>query len=383
MRIGLNLLHAQPAIGGGWNYISNLVAGLAEHAGDHEFVAYVTEASAGIVPSHPRFQQVRAPVHAASRIQRVLYENLRLPRLASRMGLDVLHWFSSTLSPLSRMPNAVTVYDLLALTPSSPWGMAKNAYLRSMIRSTVSSADILLPISQATAADLRARLNAAPDRMAVIPSVLPKQFAPVSAAVVARLKQKYALPDDFWLYVAHFWAHKNHQSLVEAYRRLSALDGDEGWPLVLRGDGRRDVREATRRQVREAGLEGKVLFLPRLDDTELAALYTGASALIFPSMHEGLGIPIIEAMACGCPVIASALPSVVESGQDAILTIDHPTVEALVGVMRRVQADAACRAELRRRGFEKARLFRSDSVVPRLFEAYAGAIRRRGGPARP
>ena len=380
MRIGLNLLHAQPNIGGGWNYIANLLAGMAEHAGEHEFVAFVTDASAVIVPSHPRFRQVRLPVRAASRIQRVLYENVRLPGLARRMRLDVLHWFSNTHAPLSRTPSAVTVYDLLAFTPAAPWGMVKLAYLRTMIRSTVSSADMLLPISNATAIELRKRLHANPEQMAVIPSVLPPQFQPVSAARVAEFKQKHALPEHFWLYVAHFYRHKNHKTLVEAYRQLTSLDRSAAWPLVLRGDGD-SGREDTRRQVLEAGLDGKVLFLPRLDEADLPALYTGASALVFPSTYEGFGIPVVEAMACGCPVIAAAQPAVVESGQDAIWAIDEPTAGAFCDAMRTAQIDAACRADLSRRGLERARHFRSDAVIPHLFEAYARAARRRDDAA--
>ena len=378
MRIGLNLLHAQPDIGGGWNYIANLLAGLAEHAGDHEFVAFVTDASAVLVPAHPRFRQVHIPLRAASRARRILYENVRLPGLARRMRLDVLHWFSNTHAPLSRTPSAVTVYDLLAFTPDAPWGMVKTGYLRAMIRSTVSSADMLLPISIATAADLRARLQARPERMTVIPSVLPPRFQPVSAERVAAFRLTYALPERFWVYVAHFYPHKNHKTLVEACRQLATIDRDAAWPLVLRGDGDR-VREDVRRQAHDAGLDGRIVFLPRLEEAEMPALYTGASALVFPSTYEGFGIPVIEAMACGCPVIASAQPAIVESGQDAIWAIADPSPRAFSEAMRTLQADAGRRADLSRRGLERARRFRSDAVVPRLIEAYARAARQRGG----
>jgi glycosyltransferase involved in cell wall biosynthesis len=154
-----------------------------------------------------------------------------------------------------------------------------------------------------------------------------------------------------------------------------SLDGVAAWPLVLRGDGDR-IREDVRLQIREAGLEGKVLFLPRVDEAELPALYTAASALVFPSTYEGFGIPVIEAMACGCPVVAAAVPAVVESGRDAIWAIDQPSAGAFCQAMRTLQADAGRRADLSRRGLERARYFRSESVVPHLFEAYASVVRR-------
>jgi glycosyltransferase involved in cell wall biosynthesis len=378
VRIGLNLLHAQPAIGGGWNYIANLVAGLAEHAGGHEFVAFVTSVSASIVPVHPQFQIVRVPIRGASRIVRVLYENVLLPALGDRTRLDVLHWFANTHAPLSRTPSAVTMYDLLAFTPAAPWGVIKLAYLRSMIRSTVKSADILLPISYATATELQTRLDAQATKMAVIPAVLPGQFRPESATNVARFRRKYALPDRFWLYVAHFYPHKNHKTLFEAYRLLLLHGGVAPWPLVLRGDGPRQELE---RHIRKTGLDRHVLFLPRLDETELPALYSSATALVFPSMHEGIGIPIIEAMACGCPVIAAAQPAVLESGQDAIWAINEPSADEFFQAMRILWADTDHRAHLGRLGIERAHRFRSDVVVPRLLEAYDRVAQRQSKTA--
>jgi glycosyltransferase involved in cell wall biosynthesis len=375
VRIGLNLLHAQPEIGGGWHYIANLVAALAEHGGSHEFVTFVTATSAAIVPPHPRFQRVRVRMREASRIQRILYENFRLPGLARRMRVDVLHWFANTYAPLSRVPNVVTVYDLLAFTPAAPWGTVKLAYLRTMIRFTVSSAHRLLPISYATGDQLRTRLGASPELMTVIPPVLSRRFQPQSATRIAEFKRRYALPDHYWLYVAHFYSHKNHKTLIEAYRQLTSLDGPASWPLILRGDGdwsRRDIR----RQVHDAGLDGKVFFLPRLDDADLPALYTGASALVFPSTYEGSGMPVIEAMACGCPVVATAQPAVVESGHDAIWAIEQPTAVAFCQAMQTIQSDPGRRADMSRRGLERAVHFRSDVVVPLLLEAYSGAARR-------
>jgi glycosyltransferase involved in cell wall biosynthesis len=367
MRIGLNLLHAQPEIGGGWNYIANLIKGLADNDDDHEFVAFVTPVSAEIVPSHRRFRQVLLPVQSASRMQRILYENTRLPGIADRMKIDVLHWFSNTHAPLSRTPSAVTVYDLLAFTPAAPWGPIKLGYLKTMIRNTVRSADVLLPISQATARDLQVRLHARADRMIVIPPVLPAVFRPAPASRVAALKRTFGIPGHYWLYVAHFYPHKNHVTLIEAYQRLTSGGSNHQWPLVLRGDvGIAQVR----RQIAEAGLDGKTILLPRLNEEDLSALYTGAGALVLPSTHEGFGLPVLEAMACGCPVIAAPLPAVMETGRDAIWVVDPLSADTLCDAMHALQRDPDRAADLCRRGYERARQFRSDIVMPRLLEAY-------------
>jgi len=373
MRIGLNLLHAQPEIGGGWNYIANLLGGLAEHPGDHEYLAFVTPQSDGIVPAHPRFCRVQLPVRPASRVQRILFENTRLPGLARMMRVDVLHWFSNTHAPLCRIPSVVTVYDLLAFSPVAPWGAIKLAYLRSMIGHTIRSANMLVPISQATAADIGRRFAVEPGRMLTVPSVLPSQFKPAAEADVSAFKRAFDLPQQYWIYVANFRTYKGHATLIEAYRLLVARRDDRGWPLVLRGDGDERIARLRRQQVADLGLQGKVVFLPRLPESDMAALYSGAGGLVFPSTFEGLGIPVLEAMACGCPVIGAALPSVTESGGDAILTVDARSAEALATGMAALTGDPARREDMRRRGLARASLFRADVVVPQLLSAYGRA----------
>jgi len=377
VKIGLNLLHARPEIGGGWQYMASLVAGLADHGGDHEFVAFVTPASAALVPSHRRFRKVLLRVPSFSRTLRVLYENTRLPLVARRLQIDVLHWFSNIHAPLSRTPGAVTIYDLLAFTPAAPWGFVKRAYLRSMIRSTVGSAAVLLPISHATARDLVARCHASPDRMIVIPPVLSTAFRPAPASRVDELRRTLGLPDRYWLYVAHFYAHKNHATLVDAYRRLLCRDGDSQWPLVLRGDGEAGLARV-RQQIAEAGVEGKVIVLPRLDVEDLAALYTGAGALVFPSAYEGFGIPVLEAMACGCPVIAGPLAAVTETAGEAVWTVDPLSADTLCDAMQAFQRDPNRASGMRGLGYERARQFRPEVVIPQLLGAYERAARNSG-----
>ena len=372
MRIGLNLLHARPEIGGGWQYIANLLGGLADHGGNHEFIAFASPVSAGLVPPDRGFQTVLLRVPTASRVLRVLYENTVLSGIARRMQIDLMHWFSNTHAALSRTPSAVTVYDLLAFTPAAPWGPVKLGYLRSMIRSTVGSASLLLPISQATAGELRARLHASPDRMVVIPPVLPDAFQPPPAENVAALKRTLALPERYWLYVAHFYPHKNHATLIDACQLFAARGAGHQWPLVFRGDGEAGIADV-RRQLAAKGLDRSAIFLPPLAEADLVCLYAGAGALVFPSTHEGFGIPVLEAMACGCPVIAGPLAAVRETAGEAVWTADPMSAGTLCDAMQALQCDADLVNRLRSLGCARARRFRADAVIPLLLEAYERA----------
>jgi glycosyltransferase involved in cell wall biosynthesis len=212
--------------------------------------------------------------------------------------------------------------------------------------------------------------------MVVIPAVLPSAFQPRPDDRVAAVKRAYGLPDHYWLYAAHFYAHKNHATLIEAYRRLVTRDRRHDWPLVLRGKGDDGVARA-RQQIAEAGLNGRVLFLPQLEEQDLSALYTGAGAFVFPSAYQRLGIPVLEVMACGCPVIAGPLAAVTESGRDAICTVAPMAANTLCEAMYALRRDDSRREDMRRRGLERARQFRSDIVIPRLLDAYAQAARGR------
>ncbi len=373
MRIGLNLLHAVPDIGGGWNYIANLLALIAEQDHVNEYVAFVTDVSATIVPDRPNIRAVHMPVRAGSRPQRVAFEHTLLQAVVWRHGLDCLHWFANSQGIVNAAPAVVTIYDLQPFLEHAPITPLKRKYLRWRLRSTVARAPMLLPMSQATADDLQRLLGAKPERMTVVPPRLEPGFQPAGEDDVRRVRQRYGLPAEFWLYVAHLYPHKNHERLLEAYRQLKRRS-PRAWPLVLRGD-RQLVGPDIEAIVRRLGLVEDVLLLPRLERGELPAVYSAATALVFPSLYEGAGIPVMEALACGCPVVASDIPAVREFAGDAARYLDPQTAGGIEEAMAAFATDTDDRVQLRARGLERARVFRAAPVIDRLLSAYERASR--------
>ena len=130
---------------------------------------------------------------------------------------------------------------------------------------------------------LKARL----EHMQVIPAIVNASFQPVSSDEVIELRRKHNLPDQFWLYMAHFYPHKNHLRLLQAYYDLKS-NGFSPWPLMLRGDDH-GAKEEVKRLVAQLGLENDVRFLSHLSEGELPVLYSSATALVFPSLYEGGG----------------------------------------------------------------------------------------------
>lgn len=378
MRVGLNLLHAMPEIGGGWNYIASLMAALGEVDRENTYVAFVTDVSRCLVPELPNWIRVDCAVDSRSRPRRLFFEMTRLQALARKHRLDCMHWFANIQAPWNAVPAVVTVYDLHAFLNLSKLSLSKRLFLTTMMRWTVARAPVLLPMSQATADGFASMLGADPARMAVLPPVLENCFRPPASGAIAEFRRRLELPERFWLYVAHDNPHKNHLGLLEAYA-LSGIPERSRWPLVLRGDNlerNASIQDALKR----LGLTRAVRFLPRLAKDELPLLYGAASAQVYPSLYEGGGMPVIEALACGCPVAASDLPSVREFAGDAVVFFDPRSVEAIAGAMRRLEDGGVDRGALREKGLAAAERFRPARVAPIAVAAYLRASGR--GPMR-
>ena len=369
MRIGLNLLHALPEIGGVWNYVQSLISGLAEMDRSDHFVAFATRESARLLPDRPNFQLVRIPLDSADRPRRVLFEHTVLPRLARRHGLDCLHWFSGTRAILNSVPAAVTIYDLQAFLSLAPYSLIKRAYLKAMVSQTIRRARLLLPMSQATADDLARTFRVSPSRLAVIPPVLGPEFQPASREAVSEFRSQNGLPEMFWLYISHFYPHKNHQRLLEAYQKLKSHH-PSAWPLVFRGDDR-GTEEKVKLFVKAHGLGSEVFFLPPLENSRIPVLYSASSALVFPSLYEGGGLPVVEAMACGLPVAAAGIPPLREFAGPAAVYFNPYHIDSISEAMRRYQAEPNLLETSRSKGLSRAEEFRPARVIPRLQVAYA------------
>ena len=382
MRIGLNLLHVMPEIGGGWNYISNLVGALGQYDPLNTYVAFVTRRSRCLLPEASNFEEFLTNLDPQIRVRRILYENSILPSLARKKGVECLHWFSGTLGFLSPVPNVVTIYDMQPFNNLANVRPVKRAYLSFMSKRAIRKADLLLPISESTAGELRDAFDVDPRRMVTIPSIIPARWNPVSMEERLRVRAEYGLPDRFWLYVAHFYPHKNHVRLLEALREMKDRSLAP-WPLVLRGDphgSEKEVHEAVRRY----DLEDDVILLPRLEETDMRALYSAASALVFPSLYEGSGMPVMEALACGCPVVASDIPPVRENAGDAAVYFDPEKVASIVSALMEFQGRSGqARPALIENGLAKALRFRPELIVGRLVEAYRSAIRGRVEKVKP
>ena len=324
-------------------------------------------------PRH-EYVQLRPRASGAWRLPRqLLWEQAELPWRAARARADVLHVAGATSAPLLRRGGLVmTVHDLAPTRhPALLPGARSRWYWGRFVPLTARFADRVIVPSFATQRDLVELAGVPPERVRVIPWGLTLDAAgPPAAAELARVRAAHALPARYLLYVGTIDRRKDYRTLLGALARL-----DPALHLVLAGTliaGRTDLPELVAR----LGLGPRVRLLGWVPEADLPALYAGAAAFVYPSLHEGFGLPVLEAMACGTPVVTyntTSLPEV--AGPAAILLSLPVTAEALAAALARAAGDLATREELIGRGFEQVKRFdwrRTAALTLEVYESLAG-----------
>jgi glycosyltransferase involved in cell wall biosynthesis len=283
------------------------------------------------------------------------------------------------LMPLrSGKPTVLTIYDLIPLRLPGTFPMRQRHLYRASMMMALRSADRLISISESTRDDLVDEFGISPEAITVSYPAADEAFRRHSRATVERFRRNRGLPASYVLYVGTNRPHKNLHRLVEAWSRLRA-DGDSApWKLVLAGPWDSRYTEP-QRLARERGIESEVIFLGPVADRDLPLLYNGAGLFVFPSLYEGFGFPVLEALACGVPVACSATSSLPEVAGRAARYFDPRQTDSITGVLRGILRDEGARADLRRRSVQQAARF-SWSATARDVMAVYQSLFTRGDP---
>lgn len=327
-----------------------------------------------LVASAPRASLAVTPLN--DRWLYRLWHRARLPVTVEMFSgqSDLYHATDFVLPPV--MPGKRTVLTVHDLTferapDAAPPQLLR--FLRRVVPRSVRRATHLIADSQATAHDLRALYDAPPERITVIYSGVDARFCPRDAPSPAldTVRRKYALGDTpFMLTVGTLQPRKNHLTLVRAFasvaRRLPDLQ------LVIAG-GKGWMYDDVTAEVARLNLNDRVRFIGFVDDDDLPDLYRAAQVFAFPSLYEGFGLPPLEAMACGVPVVASNASSLPEVVGDVGLLVDPLDVDGLAEALTQAVADDAWRAQAIPRGLARARQFTWTRAAEQLLAVY-GAI---------
>jgi glycosyltransferase involved in cell wall biosynthesis len=282
----------------------------------------------------------------------------------------VFHSPDFVLPPTWRARTVLTVHDLSFLTTPHTSDPALRRYLMDAVPRSVARADRILADSESTQRDLVRHLSVEPERIRVVYPGVGPEFQPLDSQAVGGVRARYGLDGPFVLSVGTLQPRKNYPLLIEAYGRLRELDPALGDVSLVIAGGRGWLYDEIDATIERLGETARVRLLGFVPEEDLPALYNAAAAFAMPSLYEGFGIPVVEALACGTPVVASNVSSLPEAGGDAALLVPPDDVAAVADALRRLLTDRELRATLRQRGFAHAQRFTWEAAAQTVVAVY-------------
>lgn len=367
MRVGFDGRFIRDDFPGIGRYSYNLARALADVAADATLVLLYD-------PSAPN-QRYRIEALAQANVRlvpteipiRSVSEQIYVPRLARALSLDIYHapyYITPYRMPCSR---ALTVYDVIARRHPESLSVSGRAIFELTTRLALRAADALVAISHSARRDVIDLYDVDPERICVTPLAADPRFGPVDADHVAELKRQLDLPERYVLCIGVDKPHKNWSRLVRAWDRLPDPVRD-GYSLMFAG--RPDPRYTAARELAASlGLDD-VVFLGAVREDDMPALYAGAALFVFPSLYEGFGLPILEAMACGTPVACSNTSSLPEVAGDAAVYFNPIDVGDMAATLTRALSGGDLRRALAAKAVARAAQFSWNDTARATLSVY-------------
>jgi glycosyltransferase involved in cell wall biosynthesis len=383
MRIGISTSVIQRGKSGVGQYVFALLRALLSGTHQHKFVLFVLEEDLPLFAfARDKAEIITVPEKLRPPVKNILWHQMRLPKLVRKLHLDVLH-IPSYRRMLWRRPCPLvsTIHDLAPFHVSEKYDWKRMFYGRVVARRLAQRQDRIIAISQYTAGDIVKFFGLARDRIAVIHNGLDhERFNPgLREQAKAEAARRFVLNRPFFLYVSRLeHPGKNHVRLISAFEEFKAA-AQSPWQLALAGGdwhGAETIREA----IRKSKFSNDIRCLGFVPDEQLPDLYRAANVFVYPSLHEGFGLPPIEAMACGCPVITSIRGALAEVIGEAAVIIEPEDIHSIANQLRVLAGVEGVKTRLRTLGLEHARKFdwyNTAAETVKVYEAVAADVRRR------
>jgi glycosyltransferase involved in cell wall biosynthesis len=357
VRIGINALYLLPGkVGGSETYIRNLVQSLLKLDRENTYVIFINKESVGIFQElAPRLTVVPCPIQATNRPIRILWEQLILPFQIRSRKIDVLLSAGLTAPFFSPVPSVLAIYDLQHINQPQNFSRLFLFFLKTILYLSAKSADGIITISEQVKKDIIKYYKIGSEKITVAHlAVNHELFFPKGSDNLSSTRTKYGLPERYLLYAAALLPHKNHARLLRSFKEI--VKEIPGMKLVLTGawDKGHDMMAGL---ISELGLQKDVIMLGWIPFEDIPFLYRGAEIFAFPSLHEGFGLPILEAMASGVPVVCSRIEPLVEIAGDAVQLVDpYDQADITRGILS-VFRDTTLRMKLIEAGILRAKDF--------------------------
>jgi glycosyltransferase involved in cell wall biosynthesis len=360
-------------LGGNETYATNLIEALAEIDQTNLYTLYVTKPAAveRFADRWPNFKVKQTLPHTP-----LVRIPLTLSRELRRNPVDVLH-VQYTAPPFAPCPVVTTIHDLAFEHLPETFNRRSWMQLRLTVRRTARRAAQIITVSEYSRSDISRTYGIPPDRITVTPEAASPNLLPVTNETeLRRIRESYGIQQNYILSLCSIQPRKNLVRLIEAYSCLRGVRPKVKLPQLVLAGKRGWLDSETFRAAEQNALGKDILFTGYVPERDLAGLYSGAVCFVYPSYFEGFGLPVVEAMQCGVPVIAGNRTSLPEVVGEAGLLFDPFDTQALINALTQVIEDAEFCGVLRAKGLERAKQFSWRTTAKLTLDAYQRAAKR-------
>jgi len=329
--------------------------------------------------AHPWYQEF--PNYPLPHLQKLplvaTLGNLELHRAATRLHLDILHdpcGVAPFIAPRGSYRRVTTIHDAIPAIYPEAQSLLTRLVFSTLVARAGRTSDAILTVSETSADDLARHYRLPRGKIQVTPNGVAPPLA-MAAGRVREILARHGVGQPYFLYVGALHPRKNLRRVIEAFAKLREAHNDV--TLVIVGPPAWGANAVLRDVLHSAGSAQGIVFTGFLADEDLHAFYRGAHALVFPSLYEGFGLPALEAMSHGTPVVTSNTSSLPEVTGDAAVLVDPTSVEAICQGMRRLLEDENLRAELSRRGLARSQLFSWEATARETLRVYERLVAHR------
>jgi len=373
LRIAIDAHSVGAKLAGNESYAVNLIEALAQIDSVNDYTLYVTTAEA-----RDRFHQ-RWPnfkVHTTLPHTPLIRIPLTLSAELRKHPVDVLH-VQFTAPPFCPCPVVVSVHDLSFEHLPQTFLRRSRTQLRLTVRHSARRADRILTLSEHTRGDVIETYKIDPAKIIAIPLAAPAHFGPIDdAKELQRVRHTYGIDGEYVLSVGSIQPRKNLVRLIKAYASLQGVQTRNRSPKLVIVGKRGWLYDETLRALEETGVKDSVVLTGYVPESDLPALYSGALCFVYPSYFEGFGLPPLEAMKCGAPVVVGNATSLPEVVGDAGLKVDPFDISAIAGAIKELVNNSELRTELRVKGLKRAELFDWRNTARQTLKVYEEVARK-------
>lgn len=365
--VGINARYVQRRVTGIEKYILQCLSSLSKKDSKNKYVLFFSNNLVPKLNLKANFSKFVTKFSTKSAFARIIWEQFWLSREIRQQGINLFHGTSFVLPLFKPCRYLLTIYDLSYLYYPESYTFLNRLYYQLFLKHSIKMANRIIAISDAAKKEIVKEFNVPEKKIDIIYPAFDDHFGVMNKSVARDfLSKNYNLSEPFFLFVGSLIPRKNLVRIILAFDKIKdeskhklVVIGKKGW-----------LYEEIFDTVKKLNLSSKVVFTNYVQESDLPYFYNAASSLVFASLHEGFGIPILEAMACGCPVITSNKSSMPEVAGDSAILVDPLNIGDIAAAMNKIIADKKLREELINKGLARIKQFSWDKSAEQLLNVY-------------